>query len=133
MTSSASSVRQRIHEALLGPGSGKSGWMLARYRGVTITSIPGAGSWRRWLAKSMSACDTAGMDALSRSLARRDPLRVAAAVLGLSVLLLLAAYGFGLTAAPVTVGGVVAAVALIGIAGYGLLYAFRLGAGGIVD
>jgi hypothetical protein len=54
-------------------------------------------------------------------------------VLGLAALLLLAAYGFGLTAAPVTVGGVVAAVALIGIAGSGLLYAFRLGAGGIVD
>jgi hypothetical protein len=73
------------------------------------------------------------MDALSRSLARRDPLRLAAATLGLAVLLLPAAYVFSLTAAPGTVGGVVAAVALIGIAGSGLLYAWRLGAGGIVD
>jgi hypothetical protein len=73
------------------------------------------------------------MNALSRSLARRDPLRVAAAVLGLAGVLLLAAYAFGLTASPVTVGGVVAAVALVGIAGSGLLYAWRLGAGGIVD
>lgn len=81
----------------------------------------------------MSACDTAGMDALWRSLARRDPLRVAGSALGLAVLLFLAAYAFGLTASPVTVGGVVAAVALIGIAGSGLLYAWRLGAGGIVD
>jgi hypothetical protein len=81
----------------------------------------------------MSACDTAGMDALSRSLARWDPVRVAAGVLGLAALLLLAAYGFGLTAAPVTIGGVLAAVALIGIAGSGLLYAWRPGAGGIVD
>jgi hypothetical protein len=73
------------------------------------------------------------MNALSRSLARRDPMRVAAAALGLAVVLLLAAYAFGLTASPVRVGGVVAAVALVGIAGSGLLYAWRLGAGGIVD
>ncbi|MHB8611017.1 MAG: hypothetical protein ACYDAL_01125 [Candidatus Dormibacteraceae bacterium] len=73
------------------------------------------------------------MDALSLGLARRDLVRIAGAVLGLPVLLLLAAYGFGLTAAPVTVGGVLAAVALIGIAGSGLLYAWRLGAGGIDD
>jgi hypothetical protein len=49
------------------------------------------------------------------------------------VLLLLGAYLFGLTAAPARVGGVVAALALAGIAGSGLLYAWRLGAGGIVD
>jgi hypothetical protein len=73
------------------------------------------------------------MNALSRSLARREPLRVAAATLGPAVVLLLAAYAFGLTASPVTVGGVIAAVALVGIAGSGLLYAWRLGAGGIVD
>lgn len=54
-------------------------------------------------------------------------------MLGLALVLLLGAYAFGLTAAPVTAGGVVAAVALIGIAGSGLLYAWRLGAGGIAD
>jgi hypothetical protein len=73
------------------------------------------------------------MAALSRGLARWDPTRVAAAALGIAVLLLAAAYGFSLTAAPVTLGAVVSAVALVGIAGSGLLYAWRLGAGGIVD
>jgi hypothetical protein len=81
----------------------------------------------------MSACDTAGMAALSRALARWDPLRVAGAALGLAMLLLLAAYGFSLTVAQATSGAVVSAVALVGIAGCGLLYAFSLRAGGIVD
>jgi hypothetical protein len=73
------------------------------------------------------------MAALSRALGRWDPLRVAVAALGLAVLLLLAAYGISLTAAQATPGAVVSAVALIGIAGSGLLYAWRPGAGGIVD
>jgi hypothetical protein len=73
------------------------------------------------------------MNALSRALARWDPLRVAAAGLGLAILLLVAAYGFSLTVVSVTLGAVVSAVALVGIAGSGLLYAWRLGAGGIVD
>jgi hypothetical protein len=73
------------------------------------------------------------MASLSRSLARWDPLRVGLAALGLALLLLLAAYGFSLTAAQVTLGSVISAVALVGIAGSGLLYAWRPGAGGIVD
>ena len=73
------------------------------------------------------------MAALSRALARWDPLRVAAAVLGLAVLLLVAAYGVSLTVVQLTPGAAVAVVALVGIAGSGLLYAWRLGAGGIVD
>ena len=55
------------------------------------------------------------------------------AALGLASLVLLAAYAYSLSAAPITLPRVVAAVALIGIAGSGLLYAWRLGAGGIVD
>src|SRR5258706_12462711 len=98
-----------------------------------MISIPGAGSGRKRLAKSMSACDTAGMTALSRALARWDPVRVAAAGLALMVLLLLAAYGYSLTASQATPGAVVSAVALVGIAGSGLLYAWRPGAGGLVD
>ena len=49
------------------------------------------------------------------------------AALGLSVALLavLVAYGYALTAGPVTAAGVVAAVALVGIAGIGVLYAWR--------
>jgi hypothetical protein len=73
------------------------------------------------------------MTALSRALARWDPIRVAAAAVALALLLLVAAYGFSLSVAPVTLGAVVSAVALVGIAGSGLLYAWRLGAGGIVD
>jgi hypothetical protein len=73
------------------------------------------------------------MAALSRALARWDPLRVAVAALGLALLLLLAAYGFSVTVAKVTPGAIVSAVALVGIAGSGLLYAWRPGAGGIAD
>ena len=70
---------------------------------------------------------------MSRALARWDPIGVAAAVLGVAVLLLVAAYGISLTVSDATPGAVVAVVALVGIAGSGLLYAWRLGAGGIVD
>jgi hypothetical protein len=73
------------------------------------------------------------MTALSRALARWEPMRVAASALALSLLVLLGAYAFSLTAAQATPGAVVSAVALVGIAGSGLLYAWRLGAGGIVD
>jgi hypothetical protein len=73
------------------------------------------------------------MAALSRALARWDPLRVAAAVLGLAVLLLVAAYGVSLTVVELTLGAAVSVVALVGIAGSGLLYAWRPGAGGIAD
>ncbi len=73
------------------------------------------------------------MAALSRALARWDPVRVAVAALGLAVLLLVAAYGVSLTVASFTPGAAISLVVLVGIAGSGLLYAWRLGAGGIVD
>jgi hypothetical protein len=73
------------------------------------------------------------MTALSRALASWDPVRAAAAALGIAVLLFVAAYGVSLTVASFTPGAAVAVVALVGIAGSGLLYAWRLGAGGIVD
>jgi hypothetical protein len=73
------------------------------------------------------------MAALSRALARWDPVRVAGAALGLAILLLVAAYGVSLTVSQLTPGAAVAVVALVGIVGSGLLYAWRLGAGGIVD
>lgn len=49
------------------------------------------------------------------------------AALGLVVALLaiLAAYGYSLTTNPATADGVVAAVVLVGVAGTGLLYAWR--------
>jgi hypothetical protein len=73
------------------------------------------------------------MTALSRALARWDPPRVAASGLGLALVLFVAAYGVSLTGASFTAGAAVSVVALAGIAGSGLLYAWRLGAGGIVD
>jgi hypothetical protein len=73
------------------------------------------------------------MAALSRALARWDPLRVGAGALGLALLLIVAAYGVNLTVSKLTPGAAVSVVALVGIAGSGLLYAWRLGAGGIVD
>jgi hypothetical protein len=60
-------------------------------------------------------------------------MRVAAAALGLAVVMLLGAYGYGVASSQATPGGVVSAVALVGIAGCGLLYAWRLEAGGSVD
>jgi hypothetical protein len=47
--------------------------------------------------------------------------------------LLVAAYGFAAIESRPSPGGVVAALAAAAIAGSGLLYAFRLGAGGHVD
>src|SRR5712671_1355951 len=98
-----------------------------------MISTPGAACWRRLLAKSTSPCDTAGMATLSRALRRRDAIRVAAASLGAAVLTLLVGYGVAVASSQATPGGVVSAVALVAIAGSGLLYAWRLGAGGIVD
>jgi hypothetical protein len=58
---------------------------------------------------------------------------VAVVGLGLAVLLPVAAYAFDLTSTPATTEGVVAAAALVAVAGCGLLYAWRLGAGGLVE
>ncbi|HEY8814057.1 MAG TPA: hypothetical protein VIP57_02990 [Candidatus Dormibacteraeota bacterium] len=66
-------------------------------------------------------------------LLRTDPLRVGVFASGLALVLLLVAYGFAAVESRPTVGGVVAALAAIAIAGCGLLYAWRPAAGGIVD
>ena len=59
--------------------------------------------------------------------------KVAGSALGLVFVLMAAAYAFGGAKSGVTLGGVVTAVSALGIAGSGLLYAFRLGAGSLVD
>ena len=51
--------------------------------------------------------------------------RVAAAALALPLLVIIAAYGYALTSVDATPGGVTAAAGLVGIAGTGLLYAWR--------
>jgi hypothetical protein len=73
------------------------------------------------------------MAILSRALRRGDLIRVAAATLGVAVLTLLGGYVVAIASSPATPGGVVSALALLAIAGSGLLYAWRLGAGGIAD
>jgi hypothetical protein len=73
------------------------------------------------------------MATLSRALRRRDLIRVAAASLGVAVVTLLAGYAVAVANSQASPGGVVSALALLAIAGSGLLYAWRLGAGGIVD
>jgi len=60
-------------------------------------------------------------------------IRVATAPLGGAVVILLAGYAVAVASSQATPGGVVSALALLAIAGSGLLYAWRLGAGGIVD
>jgi hypothetical protein len=64
---------------------------------------------------------------------RWDMVRVAASAGGLAILLMVVAYGFGAFESQATLGGVAAAIGAVAIAGSGLLYAWRLGAGGIVD
>jgi hypothetical protein len=67
-------------------------------------------------------------------LRRWDVIRVAAVSLGLAVVTLVGGYAVALGSnSQATPGGVVSALALLAIAGSGLLYAWRPGAGGIVD
>jgi hypothetical protein len=70
---------------------------------------------------------------LSRGLARWDPIRVACIGFGLATVLVLAAYVVSVATSQLRFGGAVAAVCLMAIAGAGLLYAWRLGAGGLVE
>jgi hypothetical protein len=60
-------------------------------------------------------------------------LRVAASAAGAAIALMVVAYAFGAIEVRATLGGVVAAISAVAIAGTGLLYAWRLGAGGLVD
>jgi hypothetical protein len=78
-------------------------------------------------------CDTAAVRQLSRGVARWDPIRIACIGFGLATALVLAAYVVSVAASQPKVGGAAAAVSLVAIAGAGLLYAWRLGAGGLVE
>lgn len=73
------------------------------------------------------------MRQLSRGLTRWDPIRVACVGLGLATALVLAAYVVSAVTSPVTIGGPVSALCLLAIGVAGLLYAWRLGAGGLVE
>jgi hypothetical protein len=73
------------------------------------------------------------MAPLSRAFQRWDLLRLASAALGLAILIMVGAYAFDLTGSALTPAGAASAIALVAIAGAGLLYAWRLGAGGAVE
>jgi hypothetical protein len=99
-------------------------------RAVVIGELDKGG--RHWHGTILAApgpnsplCDTAGVAPLSRRLRRIEEPRMAAIGLAVAMVALLAAYGYALTATAVTADGVVAAAVLVGIAGTGLLYAWR--------
>jgi hypothetical protein len=73
------------------------------------------------------------MTSFSRWLARIELARAAAVWLGLSLLAVVAAYGFAAYYSKPTPGGLAAAAALVVVAGSGLLYAWRPGTGGSGD
>jgi hypothetical protein len=73
------------------------------------------------------------MTSLSRRLGRLDLARTAAFLLGVCVVLALAAYAFAAAYAQPTPGAIVAGVAVLGIVGSGLLYAWRPGTGSLGD
>ena len=72
------------------------------------------------------------MNTLSRGLRRWEPARIAVLGLGLAQVACLAAYVVAVATSKLTAGAAVAAAAAVGIAGIGLLYAWRLAAG-LVD
>jgi hypothetical protein len=69
--------------------------------------------------------DTAAMPQFSRALRRWDALRVAGAAAVFALVALLAAFAFAATSVQPAVETVLAAVALLGIAGCCFLYAWR--------
>ena len=68
-----------------------------------------------------------------RRINRLEPGRVSVAVLGLPLLVALLAYGLAVYASQPTAGALAAAIALVAVAGTGLVYAWRLGTGGLSD
>jgi len=64
---------------------------------------------------------------------RLEPARASAAALALLLAAALAAFIFGAVSSLPGYGPVVAAAALVAVAGSGLLYAWRLAAGGLGD
>jgi len=85
-----------------------------------MISNPGAGGCRQPFAQSTNACDTAVMNVLSR-----DPRRLAAAAIGVALIVLLAAFAYAATSIQPTLSSLVAAAAAALIAGAGILYAWR--------
>jgi hypothetical protein len=73
------------------------------------------------------------MRSLWRRVNRFDPARISALVVAAPVVAILAAYVLAASTASPAAGALTAAGALVAVAGSGLLYAWRLGAGGLSD
>ena len=73
------------------------------------------------------------MRRLWRRVNRLDPVRVCAILVATPIVAALAAYGLAAYTVSPTAGALTAAGALVAVAGSGLLYAWRLGAGGLSD
>ena len=121
-----------MKEALFGPGIGNNATMRTTYRGVSMTSTPGSGRGRCVIANS-SSCDNPRMASLWRRLVRMEPARASAAALGLLLAAAVGAFIFAAVSSLPGYGALIAAAALVAVAGSGLLYAWRLAAGGLGD
>jgi hypothetical protein len=73
------------------------------------------------------------MRRLWRRINRLDPVRVSALLVAAPVVAVLAAYALAASTASPAAGALTAVGALVAVAGSGLLYAWRLGAGGLSD
>jgi hypothetical protein len=73
------------------------------------------------------------MAGLWRRVNRIDPARVSALLVATPVVAILAAYALPASTASPAVGALTAVGALVAVTGSGLLYAWRLGAGGLSD
>ena len=106
--------------------------MRTMYRGVSMTSTPGSGRGRCVIANS-SSCDNPRMASLWRRLVRMEPARASAAALALLLAAAVGAFIFAAVSSLPGYGALIAAAALVAVAGSGLLYAWRLAAGGLGD
>src|SRR2546427_10787245 len=86
-----------------------------------LCTAPGSNRWPKGL------CDTAGVVSLSRRLRRIEEPRMAAASLGVALLVVLAAYAYAVAIGPAVGGGIVAGGAPVGRGGAGRLYAWGAG------
>jgi uncharacterized membrane protein len=73
------------------------------------------------------------MAQLSRAMRRIDAARLCALLLALPLALFVAAYGVAASSSQPNAESVITAATFVAVAGAGFLYAWRLGAGGLVD
>ncbi len=118
-----------------GPGEASSRICLCAPHLATLSLAPAAkaAEQRRRSSRARSSCDTAAMQSFWRRLLRADAPRASAVAVGLVLALGLGAFLFAAFESNPGPGAFVAAAALVAVAGTGLLYAWRLGPGGLGD